>query len=102
MYIADTTNSRIIEIPKASGTQWNIPMSADDLYTVAGAQQNGTEGTTGDGGPATQALLNLPVSVQAFNGGQLYISDSGNNRIQEVARTGHTEWNIPMTVNDIY
>jgi sugar lactone lactonase YvrE len=103
MYIADTTNSRIVEIPQASGTQWNnIAMTADDVYTVAGAQQSGTQGTTGDGGLATSALLNLPVSVQIFNGGQLYISDSGNNRIQEVAATGHTEWNISMTGNDIY
>jgi hypothetical protein len=44
----------------------------------------------------------LPVSVQAYNGTQMYISDSGSNRIQEVARTSHTEWNISMKANDIY
>ena len=101
MYIADTTNSRIIEIPAASGTQWGISMTADDLYTVAGSAA-GTAGHSGNGGAATSALLDLPVSVQAFNGQQLYISDSGNNRIQEVARTSHTEWGTAMTANDVY
>jgi RHS repeat-associated protein len=102
MYIADTTNSRIIEIPAANGSQWGITsMTVDDLYTVAGSQ-SGTAGHSGDNGPARSAFLDLPVSVQAFNGQQLYISDAGNNRIQEVARTAHTEWTIPMTANDVY
>src|SRR5262249_15422796 len=78
--IRDTINSRIIEIPAASGSQWGITsMTADNLYTVAGSQ-SGTAGHSGDNGSARSAFLDLPVSVQAFNGQQLYISDSGNNR----------------------
>ncbi len=101
MYIADTVNNRIVEIPGGGGTQWSITMSADSLYTVAGSQA-GTAGHAGDGGAATSALLSEPVAVRAFNGTQLYISDSGNNRIQEVARSAHTEWGISMAVNDVY
>jgi hypothetical protein len=101
LYIADTGNNRVMEIPVSGGTQWGIPMTGDELYTVAGSA-SGTAGHSGDNGAATSALLNLPVSVQTDNGTQLYISDSGNNRIQEVARTSHTEWNISMTANDMY
>ncbi len=101
MYLADTANSRIIEIPPSSGMQWGISMTADKLYTVAGSQL-GVSGTSGDNGAATSAMLYAPVSVQAYNGQQLYISDSENNQIQEVARTSHTEWGISMTADDVY
>jgi RHS repeat-associated protein len=103
MYIADTLNNRIQEVPKATGTQWGNTTSftADDMYTVAGSA-SGTTGTSGDGGKATSALLNFPVAVLSANGEQLYIADSGNNRIQEAAWTTHTEFGQSMTANDIY
>ncbi len=102
MYISDTGNNRIVEIPASGGGQWGFTsMTADDLYTVAGSQ-SGTSGLSGDGGPSTSAKLDLPVSVMLDNGGQMYISDSGNNRIQEVASTRHTERGVSMTQYDIY
>ncbi len=102
MYIADTVNNRIVEIPSGSGAQWGFTsMTANYLYTVAGSQ-SGTSGHSLGTGAATSALLDEPVGVRAANGTQLYISDSGNNRILEAARSSHTEWNITMTANDIY
>jgi RHS repeat-associated protein len=101
MYIADTNNNRVQEVAKASGTQWAVSMTADDIYTVAGSS-TGASGHSGDGGKATSALLSLPISVALDNGTQLYIADSGNNRIQEAARTTHTEWGVSMTADDIY
>jgi trimeric autotransporter adhesin len=101
VYIADTDNSRIQEVPAAAGTQWGQSMTAADMYTVAGSA-SGTSGASGDGGPATSALLNYPTSVLAGNGGQLYVADSFNNRVQEVARTAHTEFGQSMTANDVY
>ena len=103
LYIADTGNNRIQEIPASSGAQWGITpaFTADDIYTVAGSA-TGIPGTSGDSGAATSALLDAPASVVCDNGTQLYIADSGNNRVQEVARTGHTEWGIPMTIDDVY
>src|SRR6266702_2809709 len=45
--------------------------------------------TGGDGGPATQALLNLPSSAEYDAGGNLYISEEGARRIRKVdAATG--------------
>ena len=103
LYIADTGNNRIQEIPAASGAQWGITpaFTADDIYTVAGSA-TGNSGTSGDGGAATSALLEAPASVVCDNSTQLYIADSGNNRVQEVARTTHTEWGISMTLDDVY
>ena len=52
------------------------------IYTVAG---NGTEGFSGDGGPATAASLSNPSGVAVDANGNAYISDSGNSRIRKVA-----------------
>ncbi|MGH3157683.1 MAG: RHS repeat-associated core domain-containing protein [Streptosporangiaceae bacterium] len=103
LYVADTGNNRVQEIPVSSGAQWGITpaFSADDIYTVAGSA-TGNSGTSGDGGKATVALLAAPASVVCDNGTQLYVADSGSNRVQEVARTTHSEWGVSMTAGDVY
>ena len=70
LYIADTHNCRIREV------------SGGIINTVAG---NGACAYSGDGGNATAASLNLPGDVMVDTGGNLYISDSENNRIRKVA-----------------
>ncbi|MFN4152540.1 MAG: hypothetical protein ACK4IX_16485, partial [Candidatus Sericytochromatia bacterium] len=49
--------------------------------TVVGT---GSSGSTGDGGQATSAQLNNPSSVFVDLSGNIYISDSGNNKIRKV------------------
>ncbi len=51
------------------------------ITTVAG-DRNG--GLSGDGGPATAAELNGPMGLALDSQGDLFIADSGNNRIREV------------------
>jgi sugar lactone lactonase YvrE len=51
------------------------------IRTVAG---NGITGWSGDGGPATAASLNLPHDVFVDDAGNLYIGDSGNQRVRRV------------------
>jgi RHS repeat-associated protein len=103
LFIADTANSRIQEVPVASGAQWGITpaFTANDMYTVAGSA-TGATGSGGDGAAATSAKLDFPVGVRTDNSRQLYIADQGNSRVQEVARTAHTEWGQVMAVGDIY
>ena len=50
------------------------------LTTIAG---NGKQGFSGDGGPATSAMLHRPHSI-ALAGNLLYIADIGNHRIRRV------------------
>ncbi len=74
IYIADSQNFRVRRID-ASGT----------ITTYAG---NGDYGFGGDGGQARAAVLNHPFSVLADVSGNVYISDTGNNRVREIAPNG--------------
>ena len=69
LYIADGT--RIRKVDAATGT----------ISTIAGT---GEWGYSGDGGPATRARLGYPEGVAVDGAGNLYISDSRNNRIRKV------------------
>jgi secreted PhoX family phosphatase len=104
LYIADTGNNRVMEIPVSSGTQWgSISMTADDLYTVAG-NGGGSSGYSGDGGVATSAFLDEPVGLDFAPGtSDLYIADAGNSRVQEVPAESGGQWGqTSMTADDMY
>jgi len=73
--------------------------AADNLYIVdshnhrirkvdAGGAGNGTDGYSGDGGPATQAQLNYPDGVVVDTAGNLYIADRYNYRVRKVDADG--------------
>ena len=55
------------------------------ITTVAG---NGSSGFSGDLGPSTNASLNVPYSVTVSPAGELYISDSQNDRVRKVGHDG--------------
>jgi hypothetical protein len=57
-------------------------MTAGNIYTIAGT---GTQGSSGDGGPATQAQLQLPFGVALDGAGNLLIADTFNQQIRVVA-----------------
>src|SRR5581483_209652 len=101
LYIADQCNNRIQEVPASNGTQYGISMTAGEIYTVAG-DSTGSSGSSGNGGASTSALLDQPAAVTVTSGGDLFIADSGNNRVQEVAGSTGSQWGISMSANDIY
>jgi DNA-binding beta-propeller fold protein YncE len=55
------------------------------ITTVAGT---GQLGSSGDGGPATQARLNVPTGVAVDTEGNLFIADGENDRIRKVDPNG--------------
>ena len=71
LYIADRNNERVRKVD-TTGT----------ISTVVG---NGMSGFMGDGGDPTQAELAAPVAVVLDPAGNLYVADSGNNRVREVS-----------------
>jgi hypothetical protein len=74
-------------------------MTAGDIYTVAG---DGTQGFSGDGGPATKAELWVAYGVAVDGAGNLVIADTGNNRVRVVAARTGTFYGKAMTAGDIY
>ena len=74
LYIADSSNDRIRKVD-STGT----------ITTIAGT---GELGFSGDGGPAVEAELYYPYGVAVDSAGNLYIADSGNQRIRKVDSTG--------------
>ena len=97
--IADTANYRIRVAAASTGTFYSQPMTAGDIYTVAG---NGTPGYSGDGGPATKAEVQTPEGVAVDSAGDLLIADTGNMRVRMVAAATGTFYGQPMTAGDIY
>ncbi len=53
-------------------------------YMITTAVGTGEKGFAGDGGPANAALLNGPFDVAFDPAGNLYFSDTFNNRIRRV------------------
>jgi len=82
LVIADTSDSRVLVVPVTSGTFYGQPMTAGDIYTVAGG---GGQGFFGDGGPGTSAWVGLPEGVAVDGAGNVLIADSDTGRIREVA-----------------
>jgi hypothetical protein len=99
LLIADTYNNRIRVVAASTGTFYGQPMTAGDIYTVAGT---GTEGFSGDSGTATSAELDEPEGVAVDSAGSLLIADTNNNRIRVVAASTGMFYGQPMTAGDIY
>jgi hypothetical protein len=74
LYVADYGNNRVRKVA-LDGT----------ITTIAG---NGSQGFSGDGGPATGAALDQPIRVEVDPLGNLYIADAGNRRVRKVAPNG--------------
>jgi streptogramin lyase len=72
IYMSDKLNHRI----------WKLDSQDNKIYYIAG---NGSVGSSGDGGFATDASLGYPSYVSLDeNNNKLYITDSGNNRFRVV------------------
>ncbi len=102
IYIADTDNNRIRKVD-----------TSGKVSTVAGT---GSEGDSGDNDNASAATLKKPRNLVTDNKGNLYVTDTNNNRIRRIVfaeytlavtkginqtiRVGDTSQDIVFTVKD--
>ena len=68
VYIADNSNNKI-----------RMVSNAGIITTIAGT---GTGGNGGDGGLSTSAQLKIPSGLTVDGNGNVYVADSGNNKIR--------------------
>jgi trimeric autotransporter adhesin len=73
IYIADTANHRIRKVTKSTG-----------IITSVGG--DGTQGYSGDDGPAASAVFSYPYGVSVGASGNIYIADTYNHRIRMVTK----------------
>jgi len=76
LYVADTQNHRIRRVDADTGV----------ITTIAG---DGTEGDSGDGGPAIGAQLAEPRGVAVDALGRVFIADTVNHRLRRVDLSGN-------------
>jgi adhesin/invasin len=86
LYIADTGNHVIRKVvPGSDGIIGQGDSREETIRTIAGT---GLAGYSGDGGPATEAMLSEPRDVEVGPDGGIYIADTGNNCIRKVESSG--------------
>ena len=78
VYISDSNNGAVRMVNAATGI----------ITTVAGTLNSTTLGFSGDGGPATAALLSVPSGIAVDGNGNLFIADSNNNAVRVVYAGG--------------
>jgi sugar lactone lactonase YvrE len=83
LYLDDSGNNVIRKVTQG-GT----------ITTVAG---NGTQGYTGDGGPAASAEFDSPFGLALDGAGNLYIADAGNSAIRKVDVSDAPSLTFPTT-----
>jgi uncharacterized protein (TIGR03437 family) len=74
VFVSDLSNYRIRKVA-TSGI----------ITTVAG---NGVQGSSGDGGPATQASMYIPIRCAVDSANNLYITDQSGHKIRKVTPAG--------------
>jgi hypothetical protein len=79
LYVADTANNKVRKIV------FPTAIHVDIISTIAGT---GVPGYLGDGGQASSAQLRQPTEVAIDRHGDVFIADSGNNRVREINTTG--------------
>ncbi len=79
LFIADSLNNRIRRVDASTGVI--------TTYAGSGNQYDGTGffgGYSGDGGPATSALMNFPSGLAFDTNGNLFVADAGNEVVRRI------------------
>jgi secreted PhoX family phosphatase len=99
LIIADSQNNAVRVVAAASRTFYGQPMTAGDIYTVAGT---GAPHYSGDGGPATAAGLGRVSAVTTDSAGNLIAASNGTFRIRVIAASEGDFYGQAMAKDSIY
>lgn len=77
--IADLDNRVVRVVAAQTGTSYGVPMTAGDIYTIAG---DGSFGGSGDGSPAGAAELEDPEGVATNDLGEVFVVDYGSESVR--------------------
>jgi sugar lactone lactonase YvrE len=95
LYFADTNNNMIRKLVFSDPGTFKQGV----VTTVAGT---GSEGFAGDGGQATQALLDYPADLEFGPDGNLYFADADNNRVRRIELASGIITTVAGTGDGIY
>ncbi|EAY28086.1 NHL domain-containing protein [Microscilla marina] len=76
VYVTDAERNRIYRLDAITGVR----------TIIAGT---GTEGYSGDGGPATAAMLDYPTGITVDAAGNVYFADGSNDVVRKIDATTH-------------
>jgi trimeric autotransporter adhesin len=99
LIIANTLANEIWVSAALPGKFYGVVMTAKHIYDVAGT---GQPGSSGAGGPATDAELHGPEVVALDSHGNLIIANTAANEIQVVAASDGTFYGRAMIAGSIY
>ncbi|MGD0094628.1 MAG: Calx-beta domain-containing protein, partial [Planctomycetota bacterium] len=80
LYIADVNNSHVFEVTKGSNPTITTVAGINTVFTVAGITTTTrfpVKGFSGDGGPATQAQINVGGGFAVSSNGNIYLAADG-------------------------
>ncbi len=104
IYYSSQTAEAVQMINMDSKPHFGIPMTAGNVYTLAGRPPEATTaiGYTGDGGPATAALVYNPSGLDVDIAGNVYFADIDNHAIRMINADGLPHFGQNMKVGYIY
>ena len=89
LFVADSGDNLVRELSVYDHTQFGIRMAAGDVYALAGSPAGSypcvsARDAVGDGCPATHARLSDPTAVALGPRGNLFVADTGDQRVRMV------------------
>ncbi len=90
LFIADTGNCRIREVPAIDGTQYSVQMIAGHIYTIAGD----TCGATGSA--SSRGEVGFATSVAVDSSDDVFVADGTGNEILELPTASGEHLGVEM------
>ena len=91
LYIADAANNRVREVSASTFSISDIPRATAGRWP-----------SVGDSGSALGGGLYAPTGLASDSRGDIFIADTFNNRVQEIAASAHSQFGIAMTAGAVY